>query len=364
MANVARDVIWPTDDNIIVRAVFLYVGQGDCTIVLVKDGDTYKTVVVDTNLDETNGGIEIPALVKDLVEDEDGKLGVFVNTHPHNDHLSGVVELSDEVDIQEVWHSGHKPGKKHEDSYKNLKKVIKKVKKKHGDESETELLGSRSATDFGEGQYYVLAPAKHVTDDINDETADTRYRRIHEQCAVLKFGNGDAWIMLPGDADRDAFEKHITDYHKDRLPADVLGASHHGSRTFFRYDKKDDPYLTALETIAPTYVILSAPTTKESPFDHPHKDAVKYYEDEVGKDNVVHTGKNRECFIADVFANGTVELSTDTELVDAYQLGKKKDDGGDDGKSSKKLAPARAKASAAPAVITGTKIDNRPMGLN
>ena len=110
MSNVARDVIWPTRDDVLVRTVFLYVGQGDCTIVLLKDGDGYKSLIVDINRDEKNGGIDVPKLVEDLLEDEDGKLDVFVNTHPHNDHLRDVIPLSDEVDIQEVWHSGHRPG--------------------------------------------------------------------------------------------------------------------------------------------------------------------------------------------------------------------------------------------------------------
>ncbi len=351
MANVARDVIWPDRDDILVRAVFLYVGQGDCTVVLVKDADTYRTLVVDINRDEKNGGIDVPKLVKDLVEDESGKLGVFANTHPHNDHLRDVAPLADTVDIQEVWHSGHQPGKRHDDAYQDLQKVIKKVKKAHGDAAEIELAGSRSAMDIGDAKYYVLAPAKHVKDDIEDETVDARYRRIHEQCAVLKFGKDGTWVMLTGDADRDAWEKHITEYHKDRLPAQVLGASHHGSRTFFRYDKKDDPYLDAIQAIGPDYVILSAPKSKESPHDHPHEDAVELYEDEVGADNVLHTGKNRECYICDIFTDGKYAVATDTKLVDKYGIGN--DDDGSNGKSGAKVAPV---------VITGTRIDRKPMG--
>lgn len=360
MSNVAHDVIWPMKSDVMVRVVFLHVGQGDCAIVLVKDGKTYKTIVVDINRDEKNGGVDVPRLVEDLLEKEDGKLGVFVNSHPHNDHLRDVVPLSDAVDIQEVWHSGHKPGKKHDDAYKDLQKVIKKVRKKHGASAETELEGSRSAKDIGDCKYYVLAPAEYVKDEIEGETADERYNRIHEQCAVLKFGYDDTWIMFTGDADRDAWEKHITKYHKKRLPAQVLGASHHGSRTFFRYDKKDDPYLDALQAIGPKYVIISAPTSKESQFDHPHDDAVELYEDEVGEDNVLHTGENRECFICDVLENRDIEITTDTKLVDEYGFGNDDDDGNKDAKKkTSNSVPARA---AAPAVITGTRIDQRPMG--
>ena len=32
------------------------------------------------------------------------------------------------------------------------------------------------------------------------------------------------WVVIVGDANKAAFEKHITNYHKDRLPSVVLAA--------------------------------------------------------------------------------------------------------------------------------------------
>jgi competence protein ComEC len=364
MHNVAKEVLWPSDGNVLVRVAMLYVGQGDSSIVLVRDGNSYKTLVVDINRDkEGNNGISVPKLMKDLLVDQKGKLDVFVNTHPHNDHLDDITELSEAVDINAVWHSGHVPGKEHRESYDELQAVIKKVRKKHGDQAEVELDGSRSAIKIGDAEYHVLAPAAHVKDDIAGETPEDRYRRIHEQCAVLKFGKAQTWIMLTGDADRDAWEKHITNYHKDRLSAQVLSAAHHGSRTFFRYDEDDDPYLHALETIAPDYVIISAPKSSESPHEHPHDDAVGYYEDEVGAENVLHTGANRESYICDIFADGTYEVRTDTKLVDAY--GSDNDDGDDEDGGSERGKGGQGGGGAAVRVgspAVATRIDSRPMG--
>jgi beta-lactamase superfamily II metal-dependent hydrolase len=221
--------------------VFLYVGQGSSTIILVKDGDTYKSMLVDINLDSENGGVNVPMLISDLLDGND--LDVFINTHPHDDHLHGIIELSDGVSINEVWHSGYKPGKKYNDTYKDSMKIVEKVKEAGG--SETILQGSRDEKSIAEADYYVLSPAKYVTDDVSDEDPNTRYRRIHEQCAVMKFGIKNTWVIIPGDADRDAFEKHITEYHKERLESVVLAASHHGSRTFFRYEEEENPYWPA-----------------------------------------------------------------------------------------------------------------------
>jgi len=324
----AKDLLWPKDTKILVRFVFLYVGQGSSTIVLIRDNDSYKSILVDINLDSDNGGVNVPQLISDLLEGE--KLDVFVNTHPHNDHLRGLIELSDKVNIGEIWHSGHKPGKKHDDSYKNLEKIIKKVKDDGG--NEIKLKGSREEKELAEASYYILAPAEYVCDDIKDEDQDTRYRRIHEQCAVLKFGTASTWGMLSGDADRDAFEKHITEYHKERLASVLLAASHHGSRTFFRYDEEDDPYLDALNEIDPSHVIISAPKQSESKCDHPHEDAVKIYKDNVGEENVHHTGAERHCYIFDIFEDGkSSDVENDNgELAKVYKIDGD-DGGGDDG---------------------------------
>ncbi len=134
--------------------------------------------------------------------------------------------------------------------------------------------------------------------------------------------------MVPGDADRAAFEKHITKYHKERLGAVLLAAAHHGSRTFFKEKEEEDPYLDALNEIDPEHVVISAPTQEESPHDHPHDDAVALYSARVGEDNVVHTGDERNCYIFDIYRNGGHSGVSDDEgeLTMEYAL-EDEDDG-------------------------------------
>lgn len=89
MTALARDLLWPSDSDILVRIVFLYVGQGESTIVLAADGATYRSFLVDINCDAERKGIDVPRLMKDLLSG--AVLDVFVNTHPHNDHRKSVV---------------------------------------------------------------------------------------------------------------------------------------------------------------------------------------------------------------------------------------------------------------------------------
>ncbi|MEM6364629.1 MAG: competence protein ComEC [Planctomycetota bacterium] len=300
--NKATEIIWPTDSKIVVRAVFLYVGQGSSTLFLIRNGSTYDCWLVDINLDSSAGGIDIPKMMKDLLGET--SLRAFVNTHPHNDHLHGISELHETLSgIDEILHSNHKPSKEYGSRHDDLLKVIKKVTKAGGEE--TILEGSKSPVDIADAKYHVLAPAKYVTDDVNDETPEKRKQRIHEHCGVVKFGKEDDWIMVVGDADRAAFENHITDYHKDRLGAFALAGSHHGSRTFFMEKKGDDPYMDGLEAIDPSYTFISAPKRKESPHDHPHEEAMKLYREQCGDDNVYHLGDERLSYIVDIFDDGT-----------------------------------------------------------
>lgn len=348
MSNPARDLLWPTDPHILLRVVMLYVGQGTSNIILAKDGDGYLTLLHDIHLDTNLGGVDVVRLVDDLLDGSE--LDVFANSHPHNDHLCGVERLHETVGMKGVWHSNHRPSKQHDDAYQELQRVLSRVREEGGEE--VKLCGSRSMKTFGEAEYYVLAPAEYVVDDIGDETPEGRDRRIHEHCAVLKFGAKGTWVMLTGDADRDAWECHITDYHTERLPAQILTAAHHGSRTFFRYKEEDEPYLDALTSIGPEYVLISAPKRSESPHGHPHESAVKLYADQVGDDNVLHTGASRYSFICDLYHDGTYQISDDGgALADEYAF---RD-------PEKESSPNSSSRIVMPVVIS-TRVDDRPMG--
>ncbi|MCI5161610.1 MAG: MBL fold metallo-hydrolase [Candidatus Electrothrix sp. AX5] len=354
MSNTAKEIIIPIEPNIF-RTIFLYVGQGDSTLLVVPEGDKYKYVLIDSNYDENAGGIDIIALLEDLFDGEDKKIDVYINTHPHKDHLSKVKEIFESVGIDQLWHSGHKPGGDHKDSYDDLEFVMKKL----GEENVFRLRGSQEENKLddekvilGKINYNILAPADYVSDEIEDEKPDARYARIHEQCGVIRFkyGTDEKQILITGDADYEAWKQHITDYHKERLPSTVLSAAHHGSRTFFWKDSntEEDPYKEHLKNIKPTYVTVSAPKKKESRHEHPHKEAMDLYKEEVGNDKVFHLGEKRECIIVDITASGEIDLYPDDELVKKY--GKK--NGGGNSDSKKAVIP--------PPV---SKLDKKPMGL-
>jgi len=354
MLNKAKEIIIPKEPFIF-RTIFLYVGQGDATLLVIPSGEDYKYGLIDSNNSDYPGSIDIIRLLKDLFSDEDKKLDLYINTHPHKDHLGRIKEIYEEIGIKQLWHSGHKPGGEHKDLYKDLEFVIKQLGEKNvfrlrGSKEDNKLDGKKVM--LGDITYNVLAPADYVADEIENEKPEDRYRRIHEQCGVIKFkyGRDEKQILITGDADYDAWKKHITEYHKERLPSKVLHAAHHGSNSFFWKNSRteEDPYKEHLYTINPTYIIVSAPKRDESKHGHPDKEAMDLYKEQVGEDNVFHLGEKRECVIIDIRDDGDINLYPDDELAKEYGVNNVEDDSSD----SKSIISA--------AVIT--KVDNKPMG--
>src|SRR5580692_5569328 len=238
----AESVIKPTKAGIF-RTVFIYTGQGETTLLIIPTGPNildYLYVLVDSDFDKEPKEVNLVAMFRDLFK-VSGRLSLFINTHPHNDHFGGIREIYDEIGFKEVWHSNHKPAGKHKEKFEEFQYVLNKV----GKSNEYHLKGTNDLNKIrktnedeidkklGNIDFQVLSPAEYLCNDIEEEDAKDRNKRIHEQCGVIKFtyGKTPRSILITGDSDKKAWEEHITDYHEDKLSSDILSASHHGSHS-------------------------------------------------------------------------------------------------------------------------------------
>jgi competence protein ComEC len=364
--TVAEKVIKPTKAGIF-RSIFLYTGQGETTLLVIPTGTKvtdYMYVLLDSDLDKEPREVNLVKMFKDLFKTT-GELSVFINTHPHDDHFGGIKEIYEEIGFSEAWHSNHRPAGKHKAKFEDFKYVLDKL----GKSNEYFLNGSndvnkvRNSKDepvikkLGNVEYIVLSPAEYLCDEIEEEDADIRNKRIHEQCGVIKFtyGKDPKSILFTGDSDKEAWQSHITDYHKEKLVAVVLSASHHGSRTFFKTNADDeDVYEDHIKAIKPTYLIVSAPKQEDSPHDHPHDDAMELYKKHVEEDGIFHLGSGPYSVIVDIDEVGNIEVVTDTELIENYCEDDDDKDDNDGGKNMAKSLPFIKSSS--------THIDHKPMG--
>lgn len=280
------------------EVVFANVGQGDCTLIRLPD-DEYMLVDVYRCPDH---GIDIFKLLDDVLpEDADGRkrLKYLVITHAHDDHITGIGDLYDRYAVQWLWvpqYEDRKQVAKHFGEYQRIldEHPADHVKQPQG--SRTPLAEKDAELDVGDGvTVRCFSPPGYI--EIEETLTEEEAKQlVHENCLVLKIAYEGASVILTGDSNLACWER-VLDYYKGRseqdtgtevLKADVLHASHHGSRTFFKDGGEDTAAsLEALETIAPDAVIVSV--GEDNRHEHPHEDMINAYREQSGEDNVFET---------------------------------------------------------------------------
>ena len=286
------------------RTIFLYVGQGDATLMIIPNGENHKYILIDSNKDEENNGVDIAKFLSDKIPN--GEL-IFINTHPHNDHVRGADEIKNL--IGEVWETGFEPSKEHNDA----KKIIDDLSSekdtyylrgtnKINTLSENGTEEGKEPHKIGDVDYQILSPSSYVADEVNGDD-----EKIHEQSGVIRFSYKEKSILMTGDSDKKAWVDHITNYYNDCLNADILSASHHGSRSFFKNGEDDkNPFTEHIKKINPEYLIISAP--KKSDHGHPHDDAMEIYKKYILKEHIYNLGEKEKSLIVDIDSNGVLSI--------------------------------------------------------
>lgn len=182
-----------------VEVHFIDVGKGDS--ILIKAGD--RSMLVD-------GGrpVEGPKLVSYLKSQGITSIDVMVATHPHADHIGGLLGVLREIPVKEVLDSGIPQTTKTYESFLTL------IDQKNIPYTIAE---AGQAIDLGSGvRVEVLAPYAARNED-----------GINENSIVLKVIHENVTFLLTGDAgipeERQLLESGY------RLKSDVLKVPHHGS---------------------------------------------------------------------------------------------------------------------------------------
>jgi competence protein ComEC len=218
------------------------VGQGDAALLHTPAG---KNILIDAGVwspgYNSGRGVIIPHLRASGID----KLDAVVLSHPHSDHIGGIVDLINEVEIGMIYNSGYRYDSELYKSYVELadKKGVPVKSVKEGDtlDIDPSML------------ILVLGPEKTVyTSDPN------------EHSVMLNVIYGESEFLFTGDAGVHQEERVINKY-LDLLDADVLKVGHHGSRT--------SSGLEFLDKVTPEYSIISL--SEPNRYRHPHKEAIQ-----------------------------------------------------------------------------------------
>jgi beta-lactamase superfamily II metal-dependent hydrolase len=247
----------------LLHAYFLDVGQGDATLIVTPAGGT---ILID-------GGPD-PRVTIDLL---DGRLppgaseiDLVVLTHPHGDHLNGVMELARRgrakwILVPPLLHQNDRAWRDELDSLGVL--VTQGVR------------GTTVRFDDG-----VLLEVLHPLDPPLRGTASD----VDNNGLVLRVGLGERTVLLTGDLFVDS-ERVLLDAQGD-VAADVLKAGHHGSGTSTGVD--------LVRAASPDIAVISE--GEDNRFGHPASEVVARLVEAVSGPWVFETARN-----------GTIELTTD-----------------------------------------------------
>ena len=254
----------PTD---LATISFLDVGQADSTLISLPDG---KHVLIDS------GNAADGELIVDYLDDLGiDTLDLLVATHPHEDHIGGMDDLFEQLDVLQVYMPNLS-----EDDTPTTKTYERFLDAVIAEECSVRAATAGDTVMTGQGyDIYCLSPARTDIGDLNNYSA------------VLKLTVGEVSFLFMGDAET-LVEEELLEGGFD-LCADVLKLGHHGSST-----STSESFLFQVE---PQLGIISC--GEGNSYGHPDSSTLKllskhkidyFRTDQVGTIHIVTDGQNFE----------------------------------------------------------------------
>ena len=220
----------PTPTLTQLQVHYIDVGQGDS--ILLDLGAT--EVLID-------GGEKSPVVVPYLQQYVDGPLEVMIATHPHADHIGGLIAVLDAFDVEKIWTNGQPY------SSQTYTEFMGKV---NAEGADVQVARRGDTISVGTLTFKVLNPVEPLFSDPNSNSI----------VLMLSYGNVDFLFM--GDVQQDSESSMIAAGQLQDI--DILKVGHHGSRT--------SSSQSFLNIVRPEVAIYMAGTGNQ--YEHPHPETI------------------------------------------------------------------------------------------
>ncbi len=232
-----------------IRITVIDVGQGDSIYVRTPNG---KRMLVDAGgipswrgVGDTGYEYVIPFLEKNIK----GKiyLDAVVMTHPHADHVGGMMSVLKDIPIKKVYDSGYERG---DIEYIKCLEIIKKKGIPY------EIVA--------EGDTIDLDPDLKI--EVFLPPQSFQFEGANNNSIVMKMTYKEFSVLLTGDAETEA-ENYISSKYKKQLKSNVLKSPHHGSRS------SSTPRF--INSVRPEVAVISC--GRNNQFNHPSPETLSRY---------------------------------------------------------------------------------------
>ncbi len=227
------------------------VGQGAATLVQLPYG--INMLIDGGGFPDSSFDIGKSVIAPFLYAKRISKIDIVVLTHPHPDHLQGLIYIVNNFDVKEVWSTGVKAD---DDLYLLWEKTIleKKITIKH--------LSSQSPPEHISGVHIQFLWPLHKKIHHDQEPSDDD---TNDSSLVTKITYGDRSFLLTGDISERVEANLIAS--GQNLKSDLLFMPHHGSN--------HSNSMEFIRVVSCRYAIASA--GKNNVFHHPHPDVLDRY---------------------------------------------------------------------------------------
>jgi competence protein ComEC len=219
----------------------LDVGQGDAIYIRTPDG---QDILIDGGPDD-----RVVDRLSQHLPAGDRDIELMVLTHPHADHVNGLVAVTERYEVRQVLETGLPY---EQTAYTTWHAMIRD---RH---IPVQVATAGVSIAVGAAHLTVLWPALdlHQKNIVGDNAAEGG--GINDSSVVLKLACGGSAAMLMGDASSE-IEDRLLDGGVD-VRADLLKVGHHGSR--FSSSRR------FLETVQPVWTVVSVGVGNS--YHHPH----------------------------------------------------------------------------------------------